>query len=125
MYKVGLVGTGFWSEKHLKAWQRIPNVEIAALCNRSKQKLVHKAEEYGVAKEHLYSSLEEMLDNADIDIVEMATRLKCSSCFQTVYKMGLETIVALFVIQLRRFSLDRFLAAVVNQCDCAAIAIHF
>ncbi|SFS56065.1 Gfo/Idh/MocA family protein [Paenibacillus sp. BC26] len=73
MYKVGLIGTGFWSEKHLKAWQRIPNVQIAALCNRSKEKLLRKADEYGVPHDQLYSSMEEMLDRADIDIVDIVT----------------------------------------------------
>ncbi len=73
MFKVGLVGTGYWSEKHLKAWKRIPNVTIAALCNRSKAKLLDKAVEYGVPHDQLYSSLEEMLEKADIDIVDIVT----------------------------------------------------
>jgi len=71
--KVGLVGTGFWSEKHLKAWKRIPGVEIAALCNRSKEKLLRKADEYGVPHAQLYATLEEMLEKADIDIVDIVT----------------------------------------------------
>jgi predicted dehydrogenase len=73
MWKVGLIGTGYWSEKHLKAWSRIPNLEIAALCNRSREKLVQKAAEFGVSEDRLYSSLEEMLEKADIDIVDIVT----------------------------------------------------
>src|SRR5690606_9995595 len=68
-WKVGLVGTGWWSEKHLKAWRRIPNVEIAALCNRSTGKLEAKTEEYGIPKDRLYTSVEDMLANSDMDIV--------------------------------------------------------
>ncbi len=72
-WKVGLVGTGWWSEKHLKAWSRMPNVEIAALCNRSTGKLGAKAEEYGVPRDRLYTTVEEMLADSDIDIVDIVT----------------------------------------------------
>ncbi|WP_435171361.1 Gfo/Idh/MocA family protein [Paenibacillus glycanilyticus] len=73
LWKVGLVGTGWWSEKHLKAWSQIPNVEIAALCNRSRSKLVDRARQFGVGDENLFQSLEEMLALADIDIVDIVT----------------------------------------------------
>ena len=72
-WKVGLVGTGYWSDKHLKAWQRIEGVEIAALCNRSKEKLVTKAAQFGVDPDKLYQSYEEMIHTADIDIVDIVT----------------------------------------------------
>ena len=73
MWKIGLAGTGFWSEKHLKAWSRIPNAKITALCNRSRDKMVQKASQYGVETDQLYNSLEEMLANADIDVVDIVT----------------------------------------------------
>ena len=73
MWKVGLVGTGFWSEKHLKAWRRIPGVEIHALCNRSPEKLMNKAREFGVPEERCFRTLEDMLRHADIDIVDIVT----------------------------------------------------
>jgi D-apiose dehydrogenase len=72
-WKVGLVGTGYWSEKHLKAWSRIPNVEIAALCNRSREKLLNKAKQFGLSEDRLYSTIDEMLVNSDIDIVDIVT----------------------------------------------------
>lgn len=73
MWKVGLIGTGYWSEKHLNAWARIPNVEITALCNRSKPKLFEKGKKYDVPEERLYTNLVEMLQSADIDIVDIVT----------------------------------------------------
>jgi predicted dehydrogenase len=73
MIKVGLVGTGFWSEKHLKAWARIPEVKIAALCNRSREKMERKAAQFGVPSDQLYTSLEEMLQHADLDVVDIVT----------------------------------------------------
>ncbi len=73
MWKVGLVGTGFWSEKHLQAWSRIPNVHITALCNRSRDKLLAKAAKYGVPEDQLYDSIERMLADADIHVVDIVT----------------------------------------------------
>lgn len=71
--KVGLVGTGWWSSKHLRAWSRIPNVHIHSLCNRSPEKLTHTALEYGVPTERCYKSLDEMLSEEDIDVVDIVT----------------------------------------------------
>ncbi|QGQ94994.1 gfo/Idh/MocA family oxidoreductase [Paenibacillus psychroresistens] len=73
VWRVGLVGTGFWSDKHLKAWKRIPNVVIAGLCNRSRSKLEAKALEYGIAKDCLFDNIEDMLRNGNIDIVDIVT----------------------------------------------------
>ncbi|MFD2612940.1 Gfo/Idh/MocA family protein [Paenibacillus gansuensis] len=72
-WKVGLVGTGFWSENHLQAWNRIPNVEIAALCNRSEEKMKAKALVYGVPEERLFTSIDDMLAEADLDVVDIVT----------------------------------------------------
>lgn len=72
-WKVGLVGTGFWSEKHLKAWSRIPEVQIVALCNRSNGKLKEKAEQFGIPNNQLFTSLDEMLAHCDMDIVDIVT----------------------------------------------------
>ncbi|MBC8081170.1 MAG: Gfo/Idh/MocA family oxidoreductase [Gorillibacterium sp.] len=72
-WKVGLIGTGWWSEKHLKAWSRIPGVAISALCNRSRDKLTAKAEEFGVPLSELYSNLDDLLANADVDIIDIVT----------------------------------------------------
>ncbi len=72
-WKVGLVGTGYWSEKHIKAWKRIENVELVALCNRSEEKLAIRANEFGIPSNKLYLSLDDMLENEDLDIVDIVT----------------------------------------------------
>jgi len=72
-WKIGLVGTGYWSEKHLKAWSRIPGAEIAALCNRSRHKLADKARQFGVPEDKLFGSLDDMLRDGDIDVVDIVT----------------------------------------------------
>jgi len=72
-WKVGLIGTGWWSDKHLDAWARIPNVEIAALCNRSRPKMENRAAEYGVPANRLYDDADDMFANAGIDVVDIVT----------------------------------------------------
>jgi predicted dehydrogenase len=73
IWKVGLVGAGYWSEKHLQAWSRLPNVQIAALCDRSREPLAAKAKQYRVPQERCFSSLGDMLERADLDIVDIVT----------------------------------------------------
>lgn len=82
-WKVGLIGTGFWSDKHLQAWSRIPGVQIMALCNRSEEKLRHAAAKYGVPEERLYANIDEMLARADIDIVDIVTGTETHLSFVT------------------------------------------
>ncbi|MCM3626132.1 Gfo/Idh/MocA family oxidoreductase [Paenibacillus glycanilyticus] len=73
VWKIGLVGAGWWSEKHLKAWRSIPGAEVVALCDLDEARLKAKAEEFGVSKNQLYRSMSEMLEKADIDIVDIVT----------------------------------------------------
>lgn len=73
VWKIGLVGTGWWSEKHLNAWRSIPGAEIMALCDRDEQRLHAKAADFDVSKSNLYSSISEMLEKAEIDIVDIVT----------------------------------------------------
>lgn len=72
-WKVGLIGTGWWSEKHLKAWQRIPGVEISCLCNRTREKAVVRGREYGIPEEKVYSCIDEMLLKEEFDILDIVT----------------------------------------------------
>jgi len=73
MWKVGVIGAGFWSDKHLKAWSRIPNVEIAAMCDHDYEKLKRKAALYNVQESKLYRDAKEMLDRTDLDFVDIIT----------------------------------------------------
>lgn len=73
VWKIGLVGAGWWSEKHLKAWCHIPDAEIIAICDPNEERLQARAADFGVPRHHLYRSISEMLENADIDIVDIVT----------------------------------------------------
>ncbi|MBO7744572.1 Gfo/Idh/MocA family oxidoreductase [Paenibacillus sp. MWE-103] len=72
-WNVGLVGTGFWSDKHLQAWSRIPGARVVALCDRAEGKLRAAGAKYGVPEELQFGRFDEMLAQADIDIVDIVT----------------------------------------------------
>ncbi|MDF2923811.1 MAG: gfo/Idh/MocA family oxidoreductase [Paenibacillaceae bacterium] len=72
-WRIGLVGTGFWSEKHLKAWARVPNARVVSLCNRSREKLAVRGREFGIDDGHLYDDLDRMLAEEDLDILDIVT----------------------------------------------------
>ena len=73
VWKVGLVGTGYWSENHLNAWKRIDQAEVAALCNRSYVKLAERGQQFQIPDDSLYTNIDDLLARADIDIVDIVT----------------------------------------------------
>ena len=65
MLKVGLVGVGSISGKHIPAWQSMADAELVALCSRSSEAM----EKYdGVRK---YTDFDEMLRCEQLDILDI------------------------------------------------------
>jgi len=73
IWKVGVVGTGYWSEHHLNAWASIPGAKIAALCNRSPEKLAARAAQFGVEASRTFATIDELLAEGDVDVVDIVT----------------------------------------------------
>jgi D-apiose dehydrogenase len=69
--RVACVGTGYFSRFQYRAWKRIPEVELVALCNRSIDKAAAFGEEFGVRS--VYTDLERMLDLEAPDILDIIT----------------------------------------------------
>jgi len=67
IFRGGMIGCGFFSQHHLEAWRRMPNVEITAACD-------YDMERARAAASHTYSSAEEMLDSEELDFVDIVTR---------------------------------------------------
>lgn len=72
-WKVGLVGTGYWSINHLHAWSQIPEVEITALCDQNPKIVQEKAHQFRVPQNRIFTNFKEMLEKTDIDIVDIVT----------------------------------------------------
>ncbi len=67
------VGAGYFSQFQYSAWNRIPEVEIVAACNRSVEKVQEIARQFGISKVYEIARLDEMLDTEKPDFVDVIT----------------------------------------------------
>jgi predicted dehydrogenase len=65
------IGAGYFSRFQYEAWTRIPEVEIAAICDRSGQKARATMAQFGIAR--CYSDWREMIDRESPDFVDIIT----------------------------------------------------
>lgn len=68
--KVGIVGTGFIGPAHIEALRRLPNVEVASLCEVTVELAKQKAEALGIER---YYTFEDLLKQEDIESVHICT----------------------------------------------------
>ena len=72
--KVGIIGTGWIAEAHLKSYQQCPDVEVVALADLVPGKAEEFAKKYNAGNVRFYSSDKELIDNEpDIDAVSVCT----------------------------------------------------
>jgi D-apiose dehydrogenase len=64
----GIIGCGFFAERHIEAWRRMPEVEIAAAADPH----LDRAERFA---QRAYRSAEEMLNRERLDFVDIVTRV--------------------------------------------------
>lgn len=86
-----LIGTGYFSDFHLDAWQRVRGAEIVVVCDLDRERAERAAAKYGIASVHTDAA--EALQNPDLDFVDLATppadRL---ALFRQVAQRGLPVI---------------------------------
>lgn len=70
---VGIVGTGWVSGEHIRAFQANPHTEVRAIVSRDKERARAKVEEYKFPRARAYDRLEDMLGDQDIHIVSICT----------------------------------------------------
>lgn len=68
--KVGIVGTGFIGPAHIEALRRLPNVEVAALCEVTIELAETKAKQLGIPR---WYTFDELLKQEDIQSVHICT----------------------------------------------------
>lgn len=66
------VGAGYFSQFHFDAWSRMPDVQLAAVCDTDPTAAVQAAKRYGIA--NTYQDFAEMLDREQPDFVDVITR---------------------------------------------------
>ena len=67
-----LVGCGYVSQFHLRAWRQVPNAQIAAVCDLDPRRAAERAAEFGI--EATYTDLTQMLDEVHPHFIDIATR---------------------------------------------------
>lgn len=70
---VGILGTGWVSNEHIRAYQRNPHTQVRGLLSRERARAEAKASEHGLADCRAYTDLGEMLRNDQIDLVSICT----------------------------------------------------
>ncbi len=65
------VGAGYFAPFHCEAWTRIPEVEIAAICDLNEEKARAMMTQYGVPR--CYSDWPEMIDREKPDFIDIIT----------------------------------------------------
>jgi predicted dehydrogenase len=68
--KVGVVGTGFIGPAHIEALRRLPNVEVAALCEVNIDLARQKAESLGIERAYVF---EDLLKQEDLSCIHICT----------------------------------------------------
>ncbi len=69
--KIVCIGAGYFAQYQLEAWTRIPEVELAALCEQDEKKGRDALQKYGIPK--LYMGAAEMLEKEKPDVVDIIT----------------------------------------------------
>lgn len=67
--RIGIIGTGAISHRHMKVWAHVPQVEIVAAAEIDEKKLKAWGEQYNV--KNLYTDFREMLKRDDLDAIDV------------------------------------------------------
>lgn len=67
--RIGLIGAGMISQKHLRVFQENPEAEVVAVCSRTQASAERCAKEWGIP--HVYTDIKQLLQDKDIDAVDI------------------------------------------------------
>ncbi|GBC69301.1 scyllo-inositol 2-dehydrogenase (NAD(+)) [archaeon HR01] len=70
---VGVVGLGWFGEKHLQVLSQLPNARVVAVCSRTRERAENMARRYGVSK--AYTDWERMLSDPELEAVSVVTHV--------------------------------------------------
>jgi UDP-N-acetylglucosamine 3-dehydrogenase len=69
--KYGVLGLGWFGEKHCEALAAIPNVELYAVCTRNSERLTEVAQKFGAKK--IYTDYHAMLADPELEALSITT----------------------------------------------------
>ncbi len=73
LLRAAVIGCGFISPVHLRGYKRLPNVEIAAVCDLIEERAQAAKEKFGSENTQVFTDYREMLKTVKPDIVSVCT----------------------------------------------------
>lgn len=91
MLRGAIIGTGFWANYQIPAWQELDGVMITALYNRTLSKAKTVAQKFGIPS--VYNDVTEMLKQEKPDFVDIITDVDTHALFtKTAAAQGVDVI---------------------------------
>ncbi len=109
--KYGVIGLGWFGEKHCEALSALPNIELHSLCTRTESRLDEVAARFGV--ENTFADYREMLADPELDAVSITT----------MWDQHLEPALAALAAGKHVF-LEKPMASTLADCDAIVEAAH-
>jgi len=70
-HRIALIGAGYFSQFHLRAWKAMPGVELIGLCDTQMERAAEAARSFGVPR--AFSHLDEMLDATEPTLLDIVS----------------------------------------------------
>ncbi|PCJ96294.1 MAG: oxidoreductase [Flavobacteriaceae bacterium] len=77
--RFAILGTGYWSQFQLGAWQELKGVECVAVYNRTKSKAEALASRFGIPS--VYDDLDALFNKEELDFIDIITDVNTHSKF--------------------------------------------
>ncbi len=91
--RIGLIGAGNIAECHLSAYQKVPEAEIAAVCDIDPVRLKQTCDRFGIPEEHRYPNVEAMLAAETLDAADVCVwNVNHASCAIAALRAGLHVL---------------------------------
>lgn len=74
MYRIAVIGTGYFAQNHYEAWNRIESVKIEALCDTNQDQARRCAQKYNIPK--IFDDVVRMLDDIQPDFIDIISPSK-------------------------------------------------
>lgn len=69
--KLACVGAGYFARFHVEAWQRIPEIDLVAICDQQSSKAQALADQYQVPK--IYKDVNELYAKEELQVIDIIT----------------------------------------------------
>ncbi len=69
--RIGIIGTGMISERHMTVWSNIPGTKVVAGCDIFENKVNAWGDKYGIPADCRYTDFREMLKRDDLDAIDV------------------------------------------------------